>query len=114
VWSTGEASGPGSLFDLTEDPRWLLVTDGWSARTEPAVEGTFALVNGYLGTRGAVEEGSAVSTPATFLNGVFDTATMASAQAASTPGHQIVAARPPSWSWRRTGRSSGWPSTAPS
>jgi trehalose/maltose hydrolase-like predicted phosphorylase len=95
VRSTGEVPGPGSLFELTEDPRWLLVTDGWSARTEPAVEGAFALVNGYLGTRGAVEEGSAVSTPATFLNGVFDTATVASAQVASTPGHQIVAAPTP-------------------
>jgi trehalose/maltose hydrolase-like predicted phosphorylase len=95
VRSTGEASGPGSLFDLAEDPRWQLVADGWSARTEPAVEGAFALVNGYLGTRGAVEEGSAVSTPATFLNGVFDTATVASAQVASTPGHQIVAAPTP-------------------
>jgi trehalose/maltose hydrolase-like predicted phosphorylase len=95
VRSTGEASGPGSLFDLAEDPRWQLVADGWSARTEPAVEGAFALVNGYLGTRGAVEEGSAVSTAATFLYGVFDTATVASAQVASTPGHQIVAAPTP-------------------
>jgi trehalose/maltose hydrolase-like predicted phosphorylase len=95
VRSTGEASVPGSLFDLTQDPRWQLVTDGWSARTEPAVEGAFALVNGYLGTRGTMEEGSAVSTPATYLNGVFDTATVASAQAASTPGHQIVAAPTP-------------------
>jgi trehalose/maltose hydrolase-like predicted phosphorylase len=95
VRSTGEASGPGSLFEVTEDPRWLLVTDDWSALTEPAVEGAFALVNGYLGARGAVEEGSAVSTPATFLNGVFDTATVASAQAASTPGLRIVAAPTP-------------------
>jgi kojibiose phosphorylase len=95
VRSTGEAFGPGSQFELTGDPRWLLVADGWSAQTEPAVEGAFALVNGYLGTRGAVEEGGAVSTPATFLNGVFDTATVASAQAASTPGLQIVAAPTP-------------------
>jgi hypothetical protein len=57
VRSTGETSGPGSLFEVTEDPRWLLVTDAWSALTEPAVEGAFALVNGYLGARGAVEGG---------------------------------------------------------
>jgi kojibiose phosphorylase len=95
VRSTGEASGSGSLFELTEDPRWLLVADGWSAQTEPAIEGAFALVNGYLGSRGAGEEGSTVSTPATFLNGVFDAATVASAQAASTPGLQIVAAPTP-------------------
>ena len=63
MWSAGAASGSASLFEVTEDPRWLLVADGWSAQTEPAVEGAFALVNGYLGTRCAVEEGSAVSAP---------------------------------------------------
>jgi trehalose/maltose hydrolase-like predicted phosphorylase len=83
------------LFELSQDPRWLLVVDGWSEVAEPAVEGALALVNGYLGTRAAVEEGSAVSTPATFLNGVFDAATAASAQAASTPGHQVIAAPTP-------------------
>jgi trehalose/maltose hydrolase-like predicted phosphorylase len=74
------------------DPRWLLVADGWAAEREPAVEGAFALVNGYLGTRAAVEEGSAASPPATFLAGVFDTPTQAVAQAAATPDRQVIAA----------------------
>jgi trehalose/maltose hydrolase-like predicted phosphorylase len=82
----------GQLFDVDADPRWLLVVDGWAARREAAIEGAFALVNGYLGTRAAVEEGSGASTPATFLAGVFDTATRATAQVAATPERQVIAA----------------------
>jgi len=80
------------LFDLDTDPRWLLVVDGWAAKREPAIEGACALVNGHLGTRAAVDEGSDASAPATFLAGVFDTATQAVAQAAATPDRQVIAA----------------------
>jgi trehalose/maltose hydrolase-like predicted phosphorylase len=86
------AAQPGSLFEVDSDPRWLLVADGWAAEQEPAMEGAFALVNGYLGTRAAVEEGSRASAPATFVAGVFDTATQEVAQAAATPDRQVVAA----------------------
>src|SRR6266536_2296445 len=79
-------------FDLDADPRWLLVVDGWAARREPAIEGALALVNGYTGTRAAVEEGSDASAPATFVAGVFDTATQAAAQVAATPDRQVIAA----------------------
>jgi trehalose/maltose hydrolase-like predicted phosphorylase len=91
---TDRHEGPSSegLFDLDPDPRWLLAVDGWTARREPAVEGALAVVNGYLGTRAAVEEGSAASSPATFLAGVFDAATKAAAQAAATPERQVIAA----------------------
>jgi kojibiose phosphorylase len=82
-------------FAVDADPRWLLLADGWTPAREPAIEGALALVNGYLGTRAAVEEGSGASTPATFLNGVFDTATEAAAQAAATPERQIIAAPTP-------------------
>jgi len=83
------------VFAMDGDPRWLLVVDGWVPEREPAIEGALALVNGYLGTRAAVEEGSAVSTPATFLNGVFDAASQAVTQAAATPERQVVAAPTP-------------------
>jgi kojibiose phosphorylase len=82
-------------FAVDPDPRWLLVADGWAPAREQGIEGALALVNGYLGTRAAVEEGSGASTPATFLNGVFDTATQAAAQAAATPERQIIAAPTP-------------------
>jgi trehalose/maltose hydrolase-like predicted phosphorylase len=90
--STATASRHGDLFEPDTGPRWLLTADGWAAKREPAIEGAFALVNGYLGTRAAVEEGSGASAPATFLAGVFDTATQSAAQAAATPQHQVVAA----------------------
>jgi trehalose/maltose hydrolase-like predicted phosphorylase len=82
----------GDLFDLDADPRWLLVVDGWAAKREPAIEGALTLVNGYLGTRAAVEEGSQASAPATFLAGVFGTPSKAAAQAAATPDRQVIAA----------------------
>jgi trehalose/maltose hydrolase-like predicted phosphorylase len=83
------------VFAVAADPRWLLVADGWVPAREPGIEGALALVNGYLGTRAAVEEGSGVSTPATFLNGVFDAATEAAAQVAATPELQVIAAPTP-------------------
>ena len=93
-----EASGQRAeqgVFATDLDPRWLLTVDGWELRREPGIEAVFALVNGYLGTRAAVEEGSDVSDPATFINGVFDTVTEQVAQAAATPEHQIIAAPTP-------------------
>ena len=83
------------IWALHQDERWLITIDGWDARREPAVEAVLALVNGYLGTRAALEEGSAVSTPATFLNGVFDAATEQVAQAGATPDYQVIAAPTP-------------------
>jgi trehalose/maltose hydrolase-like predicted phosphorylase len=77
------------------DSRWALTVDGWLPRREPGIEAVFALVNGYLGTRAAVEEGSDVSDPATFINSVFDTVTEEVVQAAATPEHQIIAAPTP-------------------
>jgi kojibiose phosphorylase len=84
-----------TLFDLTQDGRWLLQVDGWNPQQEASIEAVLALVNGYQGTRAAVEEGSSVSSPATFLNGVFDAATHLVAQAAATPEHQVIAAPTP-------------------
>ena len=92
------AGSPGAepdLFAVDLDPRWLMTVEGWVPGREPGIEAVFALVNGYLGTRAAVEEGSDASDPATFINGVFDTVTEEVAQAAATPEHQIIAAPTP-------------------
>ena len=92
------AGNPGAEqdgFAVDLDPRWVLTADGWEPRREPGIEAVLALVNGYLGTRAAIEEGSDVSDPATFINGVFDAATEEVAQAAATPEHQIIAAPTP-------------------
>ena len=77
------------------DPRWSFTFDGWDVRREPAIEAICSLVNGYVGVRAAVEEGSGVSTPGTFLNGVFDASDELVAQGASTPEYQVIAAPTP-------------------
>jgi kojibiose phosphorylase len=56
----------------TDDPGWLLVEQGFTLAREHEVESLFAIGNGYVGSRGSLAEGSALSTPATFVAGVFD------------------------------------------
>jgi alpha,alpha-trehalose phosphorylase len=53
---------------------WKLVEDGFSGATQAVSETLFAQANGYLGTRGTVEDAVArgiTSVEGTFLNGVF-------------------------------------------
>ena len=96
---SGSTSDP---FRLSE-PSWLLEFEGWDPGREPAIEAICALVNGYLGVRAAVEEGSSSSRPGTYLNGVFDAAHEMSKQASATPEFEVAAAptselvRGPSW-----------------
>ena len=56
----------------TSDPGWILVEEGFTLAREHEVESLFAIGNGYAGSRGSLAEGSALSTPATFVAGVFD------------------------------------------
>ncbi len=55
-----------------EDSRWLIVEDGFSAAAANTYETLFTTGNGYLGTRGSLEEGHEGALPGTFLRGVFD------------------------------------------
>lgn len=84
-----------NIWELDSDPRWLMTIEGWNPQQEPGIEAVLALVNGYGGTRAALEEGSSSSVPATFLNGVFDAATQEVAQAGATPDFQVIAAPTP-------------------
>ena len=56
----------------TVDPSWLLIEEGFSLAREHEVESRFSVANGYVGTRGSLDEGSSLSAPATYLAGVFD------------------------------------------
>ena len=56
----------------TADPGWILVEEGFTLAREHEVESLFAIGNGYAGSRGSLAEGSALSAPATFVAGVFD------------------------------------------
>ena len=82
---SGGPAGPPELFARqaaqhlvellaapTDDPGWLLVEQGFTLAREHEVESLFAIGNGYVGSRGSLAEGSALSTPATFVAGVFD------------------------------------------
>ena len=56
---------------LSED-EWLIVQDSYNPEENLKYESLFCLTNGYLGTRGCHEEGTAKSIPCTYINGVFD------------------------------------------
>jgi kojibiose phosphorylase len=53
------------------DPAWRFEVHGFDPFREREVETWLTIANGATGTRGALEEGSAISTPATFVAGVF-------------------------------------------
>lgn len=57
---------------ITDDPAWLIVEDGFSLVREHEIESLFTVSNGYVGTRGSLAEGSAMSAPATLIAGVYD------------------------------------------
>src|SRR4029453_1268880 len=54
------------------DPRWLVVEDGFAPARVNAYETIFTIGNGYLGTRGSLEEGHEGALAGTYLRGVFD------------------------------------------
>jgi kojibiose phosphorylase len=51
---------------------WLVVEGGFDPALANRYETLFTVGNGYLGTRGALEEGHQGALPGTFLGGVFD------------------------------------------
>jgi len=64
----------GSIFPVspTLDPTWHLVEEGFDLAREHEIESLFAISNGYVGTRASLAEGSPLSSPATFIAGIFD------------------------------------------
>ncbi len=85
-----------TAFPQLSDASWLLEIDGFDPALEPTIEAVCALVNGYGGTRAAMEEGSAVSRPATFIAGVFNTPVRPQTPELDEPIPEIVVA--PNWS----------------
>ena len=60
-----------SFPEPTADPAWRFEVKGFDPFREREVETWLTVANGETGTRGALEEGSAISTPATFVAGVY-------------------------------------------
>ena len=56
----------------TAESSWQIVEDRFDPVRANTNETLFTTGNGYLGTRGALEEGHAGALPGTFLRGVFD------------------------------------------
>src|SRR5580704_1005717 len=68
-----------------EDSRWLILEEGFAAALAGTCETLFTTGNGYLGTRGSLEEGHEGALPGTFLRGVFDHHDSAVADLVKTP-----------------------------
>jgi trehalose/maltose hydrolase-like predicted phosphorylase len=85
-----------NTMDIPADPRWQLEAHGYDPATEPMIESVFALVNGYSGTRAALEEGDGVSYPALYIAGVFNTPAAPQADELQEPIPELV--RAPDWS----------------
>jgi len=67
----GEQLGVHRKFSLTEEPSFLLVEKGFNPLREREIESLFTVSNGYLGTRGSLEEERYQSDPATLIAGVY-------------------------------------------
>ncbi|HYH00378.1 MAG TPA: glycosyl hydrolase family 65 protein [Terriglobales bacterium] len=73
----------------SRQPGWLLLEEGFALAREHEVESLFAIANGYVGNRGSLAEGTALSAPATFAAGVFE----ASSKPGTVPGLFVL----PDW-----------------
>ena len=57
---------------ISSDP-WIIHQGGYDVRRNLVYETNFTLANGYMGVRGALEEGADVENPGIFVLGVFNT-----------------------------------------
>lgn len=60
------------LQEFLSSDEWLIMQEEYKPEENLRYESLFCLTNGYLGTRGSHEEGTARSIPCTYINGVFD------------------------------------------
>lgn len=51
---------------------WLILQDNYKPEENLKYESLFTLSNGYLGIRGSHEEGTRITLPYLYINGVFD------------------------------------------
>ena len=61
-----------NLRSRLHDNEWLICQDKYEAKENLKYESLFALSNGYLGIRGSHEEGTKITLPYLYINGVFD------------------------------------------
>src|SRR5215216_3229755 len=85
-----------TIFPQLSESSWLLEIDGFDPALELTIEAVCAWFNGYSVPRAAIEEGSVVSRPATFIAGVFNTPAQPQTPELDEPISEIVVA--PNWS----------------
>src|SRR4051794_41650825 len=73
------------------DSRWQIVENGFDPVLANTYETLFTTGNGYLGTRGSLEERHEGALPGTFLRGVFDHHDSAVIDLVKTPDWLAVA-----------------------
>ena len=61
----------GNLRNRLHSDEWLIWQDQYEAKENLKYESLFALSNGYLGIRGSHEEGTKITLPYLYINGVF-------------------------------------------
>ncbi|MBI4926854.1 MAG: glycoside hydrolase family 65 protein [Anaerolineae bacterium] len=70
---------------MTFDPLWTIVEERFQRDHQNHAETIFTIGNGYLGTRGALEEGLPGDRRTTFLHGVFDDIPVSFTELANAP-----------------------------
>jgi kojibiose phosphorylase len=73
------------LNDLLSGERWLIHQEGYEPERNRVYETNFTLANGYMGTRGLLEEGTQNEYPGNYIAGVFDEADGMSKSIVNTP-----------------------------
>lgn len=82
---------PACEFIPTDDPLWLMVDEEFTPVREHEFESLFCVSNGYLGSRGSLPIGTALSAPTVFIAGVFDVATPSSLpELVAVPGWTLL------------------------
>jgi kojibiose phosphorylase len=69
--SSPDADAADPFPEPVDDPLWKLEVVDYDRLREREVESWFTVANGRTGTRGSIEEGTAESSPATYVAGVY-------------------------------------------
>ena len=70
---------------FTSDDLWLIKEDRWVRSLQNVREAQFALGNGYLGSRGILEELPYDVMPGTYISGIYDRLTAQVAELVNLP-----------------------------
>ena len=92
----------GNLRNRLHSDEWLIWQDQYEAKENLKYESLFALSNGYLGIRGSHEEGTKITLPYLYINGVFDKSETFMRELSTLPNLSLIHiwTCDGKWSWR--------------